>query len=403
MLRYINYLLVFVWFSACSQPVAPNAEISDTLQHTEPRLLLGAERTEAYLPLLEGKAIGLVANQTSTIGEVHLVDTLLKLGVDIKRVFAPEHGFRGNVSAGKKVKDSKDQLTGLSIISLYGSNYKPSAENLDGLDVVVFDIQDVGTRFYTYISTMSYMMEACAEQGISVLILDRPNPNGHYVDGPILNADFSSFVGLHQIPVVHGMTVGEYATMVNTEGWLKNSIKCDLTVVEMENYSRKEPYELPIPPSPNLPNQKAIYLYPSLCFFEGTVVSEGRGTDKPFQQFGYPNMPNGNTTYKPKSIYGVAANPKFEGENCSGIDLSDLTIDSLRNLSQLDLDWLIETYKSYPEKEKFFKVNFFDKLAGSSELRKQIIEGKSAEEIKKTWETELLQFKMKRKKYLAYP
>jgi uncharacterized protein YbbC (DUF1343 family) len=247
------------------------------------------------------------------------------------------------------------------------------------------------------------MMEACAENGIAMMVLDRPNPNGHYVDGPVLKNDFSSFVGLHEVPVVHGMTVGEYAKMVNEEGWLKNGVKCELSVIEMMDYDRNDSYELPTAPSPNLPNQQAIYLYPSLCFFEGTVVSEGRGTDKPFQQFGYPQMPEGNTTFTPKDIKGVAVNPKFEGLKCNGIDLSSLPLDSLRNLKQLNLAWLISTYEDYPEKNKFFQSDFFDKLAGSSELRKQIIAGKSIEEIVGSWQSDLDAFRSLRKKYLLYP
>lgn len=405
MAKTIKYLLVLLGFSACSQP-APAPQPSNpatTIEVAAKPLRLGVEKTEEYLPLLEEKTVGIIANQTSTIGTTHLVDSLVAMGVNIQSVFAPEHGFRGNASAGEKITDSKDPKTELQIVSLYGSNYKPSAKQLKGLDVVVFDIQDAGVRFYTYISTMSYMMEACAENGIQMLVLDRPNPNGHYVDGPVLKKEFSSFVGLHEIPVVHGMTVGEYANMVNNEGWLKGGVKCNLTVIEMENYNRKDVYELPIAPSPNLPNQKAIYLYPSLCFFEGTEVSEGRGTDKPFQQFGYPKMPNGDTKFTPRSIDGVAKYPKLENKQCNGLDLSLLSEDSLRNLGQINLNWLIETYRNYPNKDKFFKADFFDKLAGSSELREQIITGKSSEEIRKTWETELLQFKMKRKKYLVYP
>ena len=405
MAKTIKYLLVVLWFSACGQPTStPHSEEEEKTVEVAPQpLKIGAERTELYLPLLKGKKIGIIANQTSTITQTHLVDSLVSLGLDVKRVFAPEHGFRGNASAGEKISDSKDIKTGLPIVSLYGSNYKPSSKNLKGLDVVIFDIQDVGARFYTYISTMSHMMEACAENDISMIVLDRPNPNGHYVDGPILNKEFSSFVGLHEVPIVHGMTVGEYAQMVNGEGWLKGAIQCDLTVIEMENYRKSDVYELPVAPSPNLPNMKSIYLYPSLCFFEGTEVSEGRGTDKPFQQFGYPKMPNGNTSFKPKSIPGVAQYPKLENKSCKGVDLSDLSIDSLRNLSQVNLSWLIETYQNYPKKDKFFKTNFFDKLAGSSELRKAIIAGKSATEIRKEWEAGLLEFKVIRKKYLLYP
>jgi uncharacterized protein YbbC (DUF1343 family) len=392
-------------FSACSQPVpAPQpSNVETSIEVVAESLRLGAERTQEYLPLLKGKTVGIIANQTSTIGRTHLVDSLVELGIKIQSVFAPEHGFRGNASAGEKIKDGVDKKTGLPILSLYGSNYKPSADKLKGLDIVIFDIQDVGARFYTYISTMSHMMEACAENGISMIVLDRPNPNGHYVDGPILEKESASFVGLHEVPIVHGMTVGEYAKMVNGEGWLKNGIKCNLTVVEMDNYNRNEVYELPIPPSPNLPNQKAIYLYPSLCFFEGTEVSEGRGTDKPFQQFGYPKMPNSNTSFTPKSIEGVAKYPKLENKKCSGLDLSTLPEDSLRNLGKINLNWLIVTYQSYPQKDKFFKADFFDKLAGSSVLREQIIAGKPEEEIRDSWEEELSEFVTIRDNYLIYP
>jgi uncharacterized protein YbbC (DUF1343 family) len=405
MIKGFKYLFMLLGFSACSQPSpAPQpSNVETSIEAVAESLRLGAERTQEYLPLLKGKTVGIIANQTSTIGRTHLVDSLVELGIKIQSVFAPEHGFRGNASAGEKIKDGVDKKTGLPILSLYGSNYKPSADKLKGLDIVIFDIQDVGARFYTYISTMSHMMEACAENGISMIVLDRPNPNGHYVDGPILEKESASFVGLHEVPIVHGMTVGEYAKMVNGEGWLKNGIKCNLTVVEMDNYNRNEVYELPIPPSPNLPNQKAIYLYPSLCFFEGTEVSEGRGTDKPFQQFGYPKMPNSNTSFTPKSIEGVAKYPKLENKKCSGLDLSTLPEDSLRNLGKINLNWLIVTYQSYPQKDKFFKADFFDKLAGSSVLREQIIAGKPEEEIRDSWEEELSEFVTIRDNYLIYP
>lgn len=405
MAKAIKYLFIVLWVSACGQPVPPPKPADEPMAsfEVEKTLRLGAERTEIYLPLLKGKSVGIIANQTSLIGKTHLVDSLLAMGVDVKSVFAPEHGFRGNASAGAQISDTKDPKTGLPILSLHGSSFKPKPEVLEGLDVVIFDIQDVGTRFYTYISTMSYMMEACAENGIEVLVLDRPNPNGHYVDGPVLKKEFSSFVGLHEVPVIHGMTVGEYAKMVNGEGWLKGGIQCSLTIVEVENYNRKEEYILPIPPSPNLPNQTAIYLYPSLCFFEGTEVSEGRGTDKPFQQFGYPKMPNGNTKFTPRSIDGVAKYPKLENKKCNGIDLSAIPLDSLRNMRQLNLNWLISTYKGYPKKDEFFKSKFFDKLAGSSDLRQQIIAGKSGDDIRSTWQEGLEEFRMIRKKYLLYP
>ncbi len=404
MAKTIKYLLVLLWCSACSQPIpTPVSQSAEPLlEEVGGQLLLGAQRTEVYLPLVAGRSVGIVANQTSLVGATHLVDTLLSLGVNVRCVFAPEHGFRGNASAGEKITDSKDPKTGLPIVSLYGNNYKPTAKQLDGLDVVIFDIQDVGARFYTYISTMSYMMEACAEHGIEMLVLDRPNPNGHYVDGPVLKKEFSSFVGLHQIPVVHGMTVGEYARMVNGEGWLKNGVKCELTVVEMVDYVRSRPYELPVAPSPNLPNQKSIYLYPSLCYFEGTVVSEGRGTEKPFQQFGYPKMPNSNTSFTPKEIKGVATDPKFKGKECAGIDLSSLPEDSLLQMAELNLTWLIEAYRGYPDKDRFFNERFFDLLAGSSTLREQIIAGRSMAEIRDSWEKGLLEFRNMRKKYLIY-
>lgn len=405
MAKTIKYLLVMLWFSACGQPTPapPPAKPQTAEEEVKKVLRLGAERTEVFLPLVQGKSVGVIANQTSTVGTSHLVDSMLALGIDIKAVFAPEHGFRGNASAGEKISDSKDAKTGLPIVSLYGSNYKPKPEVLTGIDVVVFDIQDVGTRFYTYISTMSYMMEACAENGIQMVVLDRPNPNGHYVDGPVLKSEFSSFVGLHEVPVVHGMTVGEYATMVNREGWLSGGIKCDLTIVKMENYNRNEEYILPIAPSPNLPNQKAIYLYPSLCFLEGTEISEGRGTDKPFQQFGYPDMPNGNATFTPKSIDGVAKYPKLENQLCNGLDLSSIASDSLRKLKGLNLRWLIEAYNNYPEKEAFFKAKFFDKLAGNSQLRQQIIANELPSQILASWQEELEEFKKVRLKYLLYP
>ncbi len=404
MAKTIKYLLVVLWFSACSQPAPPPKTIAEESKEVVSLpLRLGADRTEVYLPMLEGKTVGIVANQTSFVGKTHLVDSLLKLGTNVKHVFGPEHGFRGNVSRGKKIGESKDEKTGLKIVSLYGNNRKPAPENLEGLDVIIFDIQDVGVRFFTYISTMSYVMEACAEQGITMIVMDRPNPNGHYIDGPGMDKEFTSIIGQHQVPVVHGLTVGEYAKMVNGEGWLKDGIQCNLTVIEMENYSHYMTYPLPIRPSPNLPNLKSIYLYPSLCFFEGTVVNEGRGTDKPFQQFGYPNMPNGNTSYTPKFINGVAETSSFQDKECNGIDLSILSDDSLRNMAGINLDWLIQAYQGYPDKNKFFNKNFFDKLAGSTQLREQIIAGKTANEIRQTWQTELLEYKMKRKKYLLYP
>lgn len=409
--KAINYLFLLLSLTACGQKSSTqNGAESPTdslVQTPEPEIqyvaIPASENLAAYLPQLEGKTIGIVANQTSMVGETHLIDTLISLGIKVKKVFAPEHGFRGIADAGEKVKDGKDKKTGLPILSLYGKNLKPSKAQMRGIDLVLFDIQDVGARFYTYISTMSYMMEACAELDVPFMVLDRPNPNGHYVDGPILDIAFSSFVGMHPVPVVHGMTIGEYAQMVNGEGWLKDSVKVDLTVVKMENYSHKTPYDLPVKPSPNLPNQRSIYLYPSLCFFEGTIVSEGRGTDRPFQLFGYPGMPNSEVEFTPKAIKGASMYPKFKDEKCAGFDLSILSEDSLRNMSQLNLGWLIEAHKNYKGKKPFFDKKFFDLLAGGDQLRKAIEAEKSAAEIRGGWKNGLGEFQNIRDKYLIYP
>ena len=367
------------------------------------KVIPAAWRTETYLPKLENKRIGLVVNQTSTIGKTHIVDSLLNLGIDIGAVFAPEHGFRGNHSAGAKVNSGEDAQTGLKITSLYGTHKKPTIEDLKGIDLVVFDIQDVGARFYTYLSTMHYVMEACAEQGKSVLILDRPNPNGFYVDGPILEEKYKSFVGMHPIPIVHGMTLGELAQMINGEGWLKNAVKTDLTIIKCLNYNHNKKYELPIKPSPNLPTYASIMLYPSLCFFEGTNISVGRGTDKPFECFGRPNLANKQYKFIPKSIPGVAANPPYKNQQCSGILLTSFGINFIPNSRGLYLEWLILCYEeSKKDNLKLFN-NFFDKLAGTDQLRKQIIAGKTSEEIKSTWSEGLINFKQQRKPYLLYP
>jgi uncharacterized protein YbbC (DUF1343 family) len=346
-------------------------------------LRLGAERLDAYLPLIENKKVGVVGNQTSMIGHTHLVDSLLSLGIDVVKVFSPEHGFRGKADAGAKVENGTDSKTGLPIISLYGKNKKPYPEQLDGIDVILFDIQDVGARFYTYISTLHYIMEAAAENNIRVIVLDRPNPNGHYVDGPIREKGFESFVGMHSIPIVYGMTIGEYAKMINGGNWI--AVNCDLTVIIIENYTRKMEYDLPIKPSPNLPNTKAINLYPSLCLFEGTTVSIGRGTVYPFQHFGAPYLES-DYSFTPKSGAG-SKYPKHENKECFG---TDLRIE--KSLTAINLNWIIEAYKQCPEKEEFFN-NFFDKLAGTDKLRKQIISGKTVNEIKASWESNLTDFK----------
>lgn len=366
-------------------------------------IIVGANRTEIYLPELKEKKVGIVANQTSVIFKndqsyTHLVDSLVSLNVSIKAVFAPEHGFRGKADAGEHIKDGMDSKTGLPIISLYGNNKKPKPEQLEDIDVLVFDIQDVGARFYTYISTLHYVMEACAELNISIIILDRPNPNGHYVDGPILEPEFQSFVGMHPIPVVHGMTIGEYAQMINAEGWLKGKITCDLLVVPMDNYNHKKSYDLPIKPSPNLPNAHAINLYPSLCFFEGTNVNAGRGTEKQFQVFGSPDLSASTFpySYTPEPNEG-AKHPKHEGKLCYGMDLSNL-----EPLDQLDLSYIIKAYRHTTNQEAFFN-SFFDKLAGTKKLKQQIMDGLSNEEIRASWKEGLEVFRMKRERYLIYP
>jgi uncharacterized protein YbbC (DUF1343 family) len=356
-------------------------------------IVLGAERTDTYLPILKNKKVDVVGNQTSMIANTHLVDSLLSLGIDLVKVFSPEHGFRGKADAGAIIEDGIDSKTGIPIISLYGNNKKPTREQLQGIDILVFDIQDVGVRFYTYISTLHYVMEAAAESNIKVIVLDRPNPNGHYIDGPILDTSFQSFVGMHPIPIAHGMTIGEYAKMINGENWI--ATKCELIVIEMENYTHNTNYDLPIKPSPNLPNARAVNLYPSLCLFEGTTISIGRGTDYPFQHFGAPYLES-NYSFMPKNGEG-SKYPKHEDIVCFGTDLRFQD----NYLTTINLNWLIEAYKQCDEKEEFF-TDFFDKLAGTDQLRLQIIEGKNQKEIKGSWKDGLEEFKKIRRKYLIY-
>ena len=357
------------------------------------KLVLAAERTNLYLHHLENKKVGVVGNQTSMIANTHLVDSLLSLGIDIVKVFSPEHGFRGKADAGAIIKDGIDSITGIPIISLYGKNKKPKDEQLQGIDILVFDIQDVGVRFYTYISTLHYIMESAAESNIKVIVLDRPNPNGHYVDGPILDTAFQSFVGMHPIPIAHAMTIGEYAKMINGENWI--TTKCELIVIEMENYTHNTNYDLPIKPSPNLPNARSVNLYPSLCLFEGTNISIGRGTDYPFQHFGAPYMKS-NYSFMPKSGEG-SKYPKHEDIMCFGTDLRFQE----DYLTAINLNWIIETYKECSEKEEFFN-NFFNTLAGTDKLKKQIIAGMTVREIKASWQEGLEEFKRVRRKYLIY-
>ena len=366
---------------------------NDTLQ-------TGAALTQEYLPLIQGKTVAVVANQTSLIGGVHLVDTLLSLDVDIRLIFAPEHGFRDLADAGAVITSGTDPVTGINVISLYGRKKKPLPEDLEGIDAVIYDIQDVGTRFYTYLTTMCYVMEACAENGKAFIILDRPNPNGYYVDGPVLDTAYRSFVGIHPVPVVHGMTLGEYAGMVNGEGWLAGGISCDLKVIRCTNYTHSTLYELPVIPSPNLPNMNSVYLYPSLCFAEGTVLSCGRGTEYPFQVLGAPEMPDTGFSFTPQPSFG-SSDPKYNGMVCYGIDLRNALEDSIVPRPAMNLEWIIDAYNAYPDKEKFF-TGYFDTLAGSSTLREQIISGMDADEIRQTWKEELDKFEQVRKKYLLY-
>lgn len=357
-----------------------------------------AMQIDDYLPIIEGKRVGLVGNQTSIIGKTHLVDTLLSLGIDVQKIYTPEHGFRGKADAGAKVNSGRDEKTGLPIVSLYGKNKKPTPEMLQGIDVILFDLQDVGVRFYTYISTMSYVMEAAAENNLPVIVLDRPNPNGFYVGGPILKPENKSFVGMHQVPVVYGMTIGEYAMMVNGEGWLKNNITCNLTVIPINKYRRDAIYELPVSPSPNLPNWESVYLYPTLCFFEGSVVSIGRGTETPFQIYGHPDM-RGNYTFMPKSTPG-ASKPLLEGQRCRGENLVEFAHDYAHNENQLHLEWIIEAYQQLKDKS-FFK-DYFRLLAGNKQLQRDIENGKSADFIRASWNDDLEAFKIVRGKYLMY-
>jgi uncharacterized protein YbbC (DUF1343 family) len=356
---------------------------------------VGAQQLELVLPHLKDKHVALVVNHTSLIGKTHLADSLVSLGVSIKKIFAPEHGFRGDAADGEQVKDGIDKKTGIPLLSLYGKDKKPTPQQLADVDVVIFDIQDVGTRFYTYISTMHLVMEACAENGKTLMILDRPNPNG-YVDGPILQSEQKSFVGMHPIPIVHGLTVAELAQMINGEGWLGDTLKCKLIIIPIKNWKHDDAYSLPVRPSPNLPNDQAIKLYPSLCLFEGTAISVGRGTTMQFQVLGNPELKNMNFQFTPVSMKGISVNPPHQDKICYGIDLRSVEVNPKLNLS-----YLFELYKAYPEKEKFF-LPYFDKLAGNSVLKDQIRQGYTEEQIRASWEPELSQYKEMRKKYLLY-
>ncbi len=386
----VKYLwILFCWTACTAQP-------SDQKQ-SNGEVVVGAQQFNLLLPKLKSKKVGVVVNHTSLVGKTHLVDTLKTLGVNLKKIFAPEHGFRGTADAGEIINDSIDSRTGLPIFSLYGKSKKPTLEHLSGIDVVIFDIQDIGVRFFTYISTVLYMMEACAENNKTLIVLDRPNPNGGYVDGPVMQPEFRSFVGLIQIPIVYGMTTGELARLSNEEGWLANKQKCNLEVIPLKNWSHGDSYSLAIKPSPNLPNDHAIALYPSTCLFEGTILSIGRGTQNPFEFVGHPNLKSYAFNFTPISIVGMAKTPPLENRVCYGLDLRKVTVKK-----QIDLSYLIELYNAFPEKEKFF-TTYFDKLAGNSILKEQIKKGMTEEQIRETWQKDLTSFKAIRKKYLLYP
>jgi len=414
-MKPVIVILSFLIFISC--PAQKNEQ-----QETKPMAAIvpGAERINVYVPLIKGKRVGILANQTSLVGKTHLVDTLLKEGVDIKIIFGPEHGFRGTVSDGEKIGNYIDQKTGIPVVSLYGNKRRPSDEDLKNLDILIFDIQDVGCRFYTYISSLQEYMEAAFENSKPLLILDRPNPNGFYVDGPILDLKFKSFVGMQPVPIVYGLTIGEYAMLIAGERWLsseKANQKYDyyktaenskdtafhFLVIKNKNYDHKSKYVLPIKPSPNLPEIQAIYLYPSTCFFEGTVLSEGRGTDKAFEQFGHPMYSKKLYSFVPKPREG-ALSSKHYFEKCYGWNLHGTPAEVLKKIdNRIQLKWLINAYKLFPGKDTFFlKSNYINKLAGTDILMQQIKEGKSEEEIRKSWEEGLKKFKVIRKKYLLY-
>ena len=404
---YLLALLIAVFgFANGQQPVVKKASKANTISP-------GANRLDQYLPLLKGKSVGIFANQTSMVEEKHLVDTLQVLGIKIRVIFGPEHGFRGTADAGEKVGDYVDEKTGIPVISLYGAKRKPTKKDLEEVDVLIFDIQDVGTRFYTFISSLEAYMESAIEFNKPLIVLDRPNPNGHYVDGPVLDTTYRSFVGMQPVPIVYGMTIGEYAKMLLGEKWIKQSTNIanfKLTVIPCENYTHKSSYSLPVPPSPNLATIQSIYLYPTTCLFEGTVLSEGRGTERPFQLIGHPDLPKSLISFTPNPNEG-AKNSKHYGKQCYGWDFGGTAQEVKQKVNnKIQLNWLLRAYQLYPAKDSFFLIpktgdpskSFFNKLAGNSELAKQIKAGKTEAEIRKSWEPALTQFKTIRKRYLLY-
>ncbi len=395
---YLIIVLVVLAFG-CQCP-STSCQVKDV--NSSKRIIPGAERISLYLNYLKGKNVALVVNQSSRVHDKHLLDTLLQSDINIVKIFSPEHGFRGNADAGAHIKDSRDTKTGLPIISLYGKNRKPTPAQLKDVNIVVFDIQDVGVRFYTYISTLHLVMEACAENHKPLLLLDRPNPNGHYIDGPILDTAFRSFVGMHPVPIVYGMTIGEYGKMINGEHWLNRGIQCELSVIPCLNYKHNMAYRLPVKPSPNLPNYRSILLYPSLCLLEPTTVSIGRGTSKQFQIMGNPSWPDTLFSFIPRPNKG-ASHPKQEGKDCYGYDFTKETTEDLFNEDRIHLNYLIKAWAMTPHSDFFISNGSFDRIAGSSKLRNQLIAGASEEDIRQSWEEGLRHFKAMRLKYLLYP
>lgn len=377
-------------------PKTPSEQLPETLEKETASVVVGAEQLALLVPKLKDKRVALVVNYTAMVGKTHLADTLKELGINLKKILAPEHGFRGTADAGEHVNDSVDQKLGISIVSIYGKNRKPTSKQLEDVDVVVFDIQDVGVRFFTYTSTMHLVMEACAENSKKMIVLDRPNPNASYVDGPMLNPKFKSFLGMNPLPLVYGLTVGELAQMINGEGWLAGGKHCDLEVITLKNWKHSDEYSLPIKPSPNLPSDQSVKLYPSIGLFEGVNISVGRGTLMPFQILGHPDYKNMPFQFTPVSIDGMSKNPPFQDKVCYGIDLREVKVEP-----KVDLSYLIKMYNAFPDKEKFFN-NGFTAHAGNDILKGQIMSGMSEEEIRKTWEPELEKFREMRKKYLLY-
>ncbi|MBX2945788.1 MAG: DUF1343 domain-containing protein [Cyclobacteriaceae bacterium] len=383
-------------FQCGNKPQAVSVPSASNIAVEKADVITGAQQLNLLLPTIGSQRIGIVVNHTSLIGKTHLVDSLKSRGANLVKIFAPEHGFRGTVEAGEEIKDGYDSKTGLPVVSLYGNNKKPTPEQLGDIDLIIFDIQDVGVRFYTYISTLHYVMEACAENNKKLIVLDRPNPNGSYVDGPIMEKQHMSFVGMHPIPIVHGLTMGELANMINGERWLGENKKCSLEVITLKNWKHSDTYSLPVRPSPNLPNDQAIKLYPSICLFEGTVISLGRGTQMPFQIIGHPELKNMPFQFTPVSIEGMSKNPPLENKLCYGLDLQHVNVKPY-----IDLSYLISFYRAFPDKDKFFN-NYFEKLAGTSKLREQIRQGLDETQIRESWQDELNHFKELRIKYLLY-